>query len=127
MLVNEMFPKKYANGDDLKGTTPTMTIAKIVQEKMHPAPGQPGEVKFVIYFEKAQKGIVLSRSLFNAIATATGQVDSNNWPGQRVQLYAEMMNVAGRQLNVIRARKAPNGPSQVPAALETDDDDDTTG
>lgn len=105
MKVAEMFPRRYANGEDLKGKPVTLTIAKVHPEEMRPGGGTP-ITKWVIYFEGARRGVVLSRTLATQIAEALGDDDTDHWPGKRVTLYPQLLTVAGRRVTVIRARAA---------------------
>lgn len=114
MKVKEMFPRKYATGQDLNGKAATLTIARLSAEKMRPGPGAPEESKWVLYFENAKKGVILNRTLANQIAEALGSDDTDEWPGLPITLYPEAMNVAGKARIAIRARApepAPASPS----------------
>lgn len=107
MKVGDMFPGKYATGEDLHGKALTLTISTVKREKMRPNPASPEVEKFVIYFDGAQRGIVLSKTLAEQIAAAVGSDDTDHWPGQRVTIYPEPVTVAGVARVAIRARKAP--------------------
>ena len=109
MKLNEMFPRKYATGQDLAGKSPTLTIAGVSSEKMRPSPQSPEVQKFVIYFQETKKGVVLSRTLAQQIARAVGSDDTDNWIGKRVTLYPESVTVAGVNRVAIRAKAASNG------------------
>ena len=104
MKLKEMFPRKYATGEDLAGKTPTVTIAGVAVEKMRPSPQSTEVQKFVIYFQETKKGVVLSRTLAQQIARAVGSDDTDNWPGKRLKLYPEPMTVAGVNRVAIRAK-----------------------
>ena len=106
MKLNELFPSKYATGQDLAGKSVALTISHLRSEKMIPTPGTPPVDKWVVYFKEAQKGVVLSKILATQIAQAVGSEDTDAWPGKRVMLYPEEVNVAGKPRPAIRARKA---------------------
>lgn len=106
MKLNELFPKKYANGEDLHGKPITLTISRLQLEKMTPTPGAAPVDKWVIFFAEAQKGIVLSKTLATQIARAVGSDDTDAWPGKRVTLYPESVTVAGTPRIAIRAKAA---------------------
>ena len=114
MKVNDMFPRKYATGSDLKGPV-ILTIARVASEKMRPGAGQPEVAKFVLYFDGASRGVVLSRVLAEQIAQAVGSDDTDHWPGKRVTLYPQPMKVAGVDRVAIRARSANGTPQEVQA------------
>lgn len=117
MNIRTMFPRKYASGEDLAGKSVTLTIASIRPERMTPPGAAPVE-KHVIYFNGAERGVVLSRILAEQIATATGFDDTDYWPGKAVTLYPDRIMVAGRERVVIRARKA-NPERPIPAGSLT--------
>lgn len=109
MNIRDMYPKKYASGEDLEGRAVNVTISGISKERMTP-PGSAPVEKYVIFFRETQRGVVLSRILAEQIATITGFDDTDKWPGQVVTLYPESITVAGKKRVVIRARAAA-GPS----------------
>lgn len=122
MKLSDMFPRKYASGADLNGHTPTLTISHIEKEPMSAQPGKAPELKFVIYFEKTTKGIVLSRTLAEQIAAVVGFAETDLWIGKKVTLYAQPMKVAGKDRIAIRA-KAPSGiETPPPAALQEEEE-----
>lgn len=102
MNINNMFPKKYASGMDLKQPV-TLAISHIEKEKMTPPGGKPQD-KFVIYFIGANRGVVLSRTLAEQIAEATGSQDTDVWTGKKITLYPETIRVCGLDRIAIRAR-----------------------
>lgn len=106
MKLNDMFPRKYATGEDLQGRPVTLTIARLQSEKMTPTPGAAPVEKWVIFFREAQKGVVLSKTLATQIARAVGSDDTDEWPGKRITLFPETVNVAGQTRVAIRARQA---------------------
>ncbi len=106
MKLKEMFPRRYATGDDLQGKAVTLTILRVAEEKMRPNPGSPPVDRWVLYFDKAKKGVILSRTLAYNVAEALGSEDTNEWIGKAITLYPEPMNVAGKKRTAIRARKA---------------------
>lgn len=111
MKYSDLFPRKYATGEDLQGKPVTLTISHLRIEKMTPTAGAAPVEKWVIFFREAQKGIVLSKILASQIAQATGADDTDHWPGKRVTLYPENVTVAGQARTAIRARR----PSQTQA------------
>jgi hypothetical protein len=75
--------------------------------------GRQGDhIGYVLYCEKATKGVVLGKELAHQIAEAVGIDDTDRWPGKKIILYPEQMTVAGERVTAIRARKVA---SQVPA------------
>ena len=124
MKIDDIFPRKYATGEDLNGKPVTLVIARVVAEQMRPAPGAQPQEKYVVYFEQAQKGVILSRTLASQIVESTGQDDTDRWVGKRVTLYPLPMRVAGRDVVAIRASKpaAANGHAEPPASLQEEEE-----
>lgn len=117
MKVRDMYPSRYATGEDLAGNPATLTIAGVTTESMRPGPGQPEKEKFVIYFKEAKKGVVLSRTLARQIARALGVDDSDGWTGKKITIYPEPMTVAGEPRIAIRAKlheQLPANPGSAP-------------
>lgn len=114
MKLSELFPRKYATGDDLRGRPWTVTIAKVVLEDMRPQPGAPPQRKPVLYIKGGRRGIVLSRTLAHQIAAIVGSDETDDWPGQVITIYPEPILVAGQERIAIRARR-PELPFQKPA------------
>jgi hypothetical protein len=107
MNVNQMFPSRFLRGAELQGPV-TVTIQRIGQEEVY-KPGKGKESCWILYAERASRGVVLSKSLAESIAQALGESDTDQWPGRQVTLYPQPMSVAGRDLVAIRAREATNG------------------
>jgi hypothetical protein len=122
MKISEVFPKKYATGQDLKGQAYTLTVSRVVLEEMHPQPGSPAEKKPVMYLAETQRGIILGPALARQLAQLLGD-ETNEWTSKRVTLYPQPMRVAGQDRIAIRARAATNGPSTPPAALVEEDEE----
>jgi hypothetical protein len=106
MNVNQLYPKKYASGEDLKGKQLKVTIAQVTLEKMRPSPQSPEVEKPVLYVESGHKGIILSRTLATQIASILEAGDTDQWQGKQVVLYPQPMTVAGQPRVAIRAKPA---------------------
>ena len=122
MKLSDMFPRKYASGADLNGHTPTLIISHIEKEPMSAQPGKTPELKFVIYFEKTTKGIVLSRTLAEQIAAVVKSDDTDQWVGKKVTLFAQPMKVAGKDRIAIRAKAPGIEETPPPAALQDEEE-----
>jgi len=129
MKLSQMFPKRYAAGEDLQGKAVTLTIARVASEKMHPQPNAPEVERWVAYFKEAKKGVILSRTLAYQFAEILGSEDTDDWLGKRLTLYPQPMTVAGRHVIAIRARAAQAeyeaaGEAALPRSLAEDGDDE---
>lgn len=109
MKIGEMFPSRYASGADLDGKPCTVTIAGVAAEKMRPGPGSPEAEKWVIYFKEGPRGFVFSRAMAKQIAELLGD-DTEAWPGKRIVIYPEQVNMGGVQRIALRAKAAPAAP-----------------
>lgn len=109
MDVNQMFPSKYLKGAELTGPV-TVTIANIRKEQSY-KPGEGQSEIFVMYCERATRGVVLTKPLAFSIAQALGEPETEKWSGRAVTLYPQPMTVAGRNLIAIRARPAITQPA----------------
>jgi hypothetical protein len=107
MKVNEMFPSRYLKGCDLSGPV-TVTIASVEPAEFY-RPGEGKVLGYVLYCEKASKGVVLSKPLAVGISKALGEDDTDNWTGRQVVLYPQAMRVAGIDRIAIRGRAVNNG------------------
>ena len=128
MKLSQMFPRRYATGEDLQGKAITLTIASITREKMHPQPNSPEVEKWVMYFKEARKGVVLNRPLAYQVGEFLGSEETDEWIGKRITIYPQPMTVAGRKVVAIRARAARGAPEAaaeaIPPSLVEEDDDD---
>jgi len=106
MKLNNMFPRKYATGADLNGNTVNVTIESMAVEKLSPHAGQPPMDRFVLYFKETQKGVILSRTLAEQVASILQSDDTDQWIGRKISLFPQQMNVAGKSRIAIRAKKA---------------------
>lgn len=109
MKLNNMFPRKYANGADLNGQSVTVTVDSMTIEKLSPHPGQPPMDRFILYFAETQKGVILSRTLAEQIASILHSDDTDQWIGKKITLFPQPLTVAGKSRIAIRAKK----PAQV--------------
>jgi len=118
MNVNEMFPSRYISGADLNGKTWTLSIRDVVGEPMYDARAKKRVQKWVIYFERAHKGVILNRTMAEQIAAALGEDEAGAWAGQKISLYAETVTAFGGEHVVVRFRKATNGVSEPPPVMQ---------
>ena len=130
MQLNEMFPKRYASAEELQGKEVTLTIARVVPEKMRPNTKAPEVQKFVVYFREARKGVVMGKSLAYQLAEICGSEETNDWAGKAVTLATVLMDVAGRKVLTFQAKrptsKAVAG-QQIPKGLADDDEHEHDG
>ena len=111
--VSEAFPGKYLKAADLNNRTVKATILKIAFEEI----GQNNDRKPVVYFDGAEKGLVLNKTNATEIATAHGD-EMDEWVGKEIELFSQMVPYQGQNVAAIRVRN-------VAAAVAADPDDST--
>ena len=86
MNVNTMYPRKYLSGDDLVGKTPTGRIRAITKVVMRP--GGVATDTYIIWFHRAEKGVILTAGLARQIAAIHGP-ETDGWINKRITLYVQ--------------------------------------
>jgi hypothetical protein len=109
MNINELFPSKYAQPEDLKGRTVLGTINTVNLVSTH----NPSVKMPVITFLSAKKPIILKQTLANDIAKIHGP-ETDNWKAQKIMLYTE--TIKGRLLFRAREIKPHEMPGYVAPA-----------
>jgi hypothetical protein len=64
--------------------------------------------KIVVYFENVVKSLPLNATNFDAVCDATGCPDTEDWPGQQIELYPTKTTMGGKTVDCIRIRP-PSG------------------
>ncbi len=105
MRISAAFPSTYLKATDLGGRNISVSIDRVVMEDLG------SEEKPVVYFQGAQKGLVLNKTNANTIASVYGD-DTTAWQGQPVVLVEAMVDFQGRSVAAIRVRM----PQAVPRA-----------
>lgn len=128
MNVYKLFPSKYVKAYDLDGRDITVTIKRVALEEM----GKPPDVerKPVIYFEGAQKGLIMNKTIAVAIAHLHGP-EMDAWTGKRIALYPTRVKAFGAIHDVVRVRdyvpQPPAGAADLDDAEDTVDPEDMQG
>ena len=119
--LGEMFPSKTLKADDLKSPSGkgyrdfALTIEDIEQVEFKDEAGAP-EIKWVLHFKGAQKGLVLNRTNAQTIADAYGE-DTESWVGEKVILYVTTVGTPTGPKPGIRVR-GPSGETFDPEAVK---------
>ncbi len=130
MTRDEVFPSKYLKAADLKGKPHIVTIESARYETLKSLDGKETQ-KIVLYFENAEKSLPLNVTNFDAVCDATGFPDTEDWPGQRIELYPTKTTMGGKTTDCIRIRRpsasrpaaaAPPPPPPVEPASEMNDE-----
>ena len=105
MRISSAFPSKYIKAADLNGQPHSLTIRTCVLEDL----GQENnkEEKPILYFAKAQKGLVLNKTNANVIAAAYGD-DTAGWTGKSVEVFPTPVEFRGQLVDGVRLRIKPD-------------------
>ena len=79
MNIHDLFPSKYIKASDLNGQDLDLVIEEVVLETVG------GEELPIVYFEGAQKILVLKPTNGRTIASIYGP-ETDNWIGQSITL-----------------------------------------
>ena len=99
MLISSAFPSKYLKAADLSGEPTPVTMTIVKQEQV----ARNGDPQPVLYMKEFQQGMVLNKTNGKAIAKLFGD-DTNNWRGQRIEIFEAMVEFQGDVVPAIRVR-----------------------
>lgn len=85
---------------------PTMTIDRVNSVKLEDEDGKMKD-KPVIFFKEIKRGWVFCKTTGFCLAAMFGE-DIDNWPGKRVTLHAELVQVGGEKKAGIRVTGSPD-------------------
>lgn len=106
--VSDMFPSKYLKAENLNGQPWTLTIERVELVDVFNPRTNTKQSQWVVYFQGAQKGLILNKTNALALAEICGMDDSDHWLRHRVTIYPERIRVGPDWKLGIRVRK-PNG------------------
>jgi hypothetical protein len=98
MKLSKLYPSKYLRADDLGDGTRTVVIESLELEEM-----SDGQEKPVLYFKGMAQGLVLNRTNSYSLAEVYGD-ETDDWVGQRIQLYVASTEYRGQRVPCIRVR-----------------------
>jgi hypothetical protein len=104
MTRDEVFQSKYLKAADLKGKPRIVKIESARYETLKGLDGKESQ-KIVLYFENVPKSLPLNATNFDAVCDATGFPDTEDWPGQRIELYPTRTTMGGKAVDCIRIRR----------------------
>ena len=101
MDINTAFgSSKYLSEKDLNGRAITVTMSvvhmEVVDEEKH-------EEKPIVYFEGAKKALALNKTNAATISEFYG-TETDQWRGQKIELYPTMTDFKGTRTPCIRVR-----------------------
>ncbi len=114
MKIFDAFPSNYIKASDLNGKPWDMEIRTVALEDL--GQGNDKESKPVLYFDGAQKGLVLNKTNATTIVNSYGE-DTGNWTGKDIQVFPTTTEFKGETVDAIRVRVAPEAqPAAAPPA-----------
>jgi hypothetical protein len=127
MRKSEACPSKYFRAKDCpEDWVLNAEIELARMEKFEGGRGKDGGEKMVCYFRRQKSGLVIGPVLWDALIELTGEEDSDNWPGHRVQLYRDVTQFGRETVPCIRVRAAPESsakkPVKKPVAVDEDEE-----
>lgn len=126
MNIDQAFPSKFLKTADLGGRPVTVTIARVVLERVG------DKERPVCYFVNKQRAFALNRTNAKAIAAIAGTPETEHWGGLSIQLTVTPVEYQGQMVDAIRVRPphasaarpaAPVRPAPVAAPFEATDED----
>ncbi len=115
MNVNQLRQSRYLTRADV-GKGVLLTIRQVIQEDVS-MESEPERLRWVMYFNEAEKGVVLNSTNGQIIAQFLGSDETEAWTGQKVVLFDDpTIAFGGKVVGGIRARAPRNQPAAPPAA-----------
>jgi hypothetical protein len=125
----EAFPSRFLKADDLQRPV-VLKVTGSNYEKLNGLDGKSKQ-KVVLSFAKTEKQLALNSTNFETMMDLTGENDSDNWVGAKIELYPTQTTMQGKMVNCIRIRKPGELPQSNSAgapitahAVDPDVDDD---
>lgn len=119
MRIGEMKESKYIKKEDVGEAGKTLTIRELKHENVA-GENQPEEMRYIMFFKEAQKGLVLNWTNIQLAAQICGSEDTDDWTGKAIQLYEDpSISFGGKIVGGVRLRKPPAG-SQYEADAKAD-------
>jgi hypothetical protein len=107
-----LYGSKYLSVADLKDGEPRLKIGKVEVVELREKNGTTKR-KYVIWFEGADKGLVVNKTNAKKLADAYGK-QPTKWIGQVVQLYSEETTIGkGVRVRPLRKPATPAEPDPV--------------
>jgi hypothetical protein len=110
---SDVFPSKYLKAGDLEGPV-VLTILEAPLETLTFKGRQ--EEKIVLHFKGTEKLLPLNVTNFDGVVAATGEDDTESWPGKKIEVYPTTTEMRGQTVDCIRIRKPGNTSAQKKAS-----------
>lgn len=103
-------PPEHIAAIDLNGKEATVTIEKVVAEKI----GQKKQKKPVLFFVGKKRGMVLNKTNCKVLAAMYGR-DTEDWKGKAITIFPTMTEMAGESVPCLRIKPGIPGPKALAA------------
>lgn len=117
MRAGDAFPSNFFKESDLNDEEVTLTIKSVDMQKLG------DDEKLVASFKGTDKKLVINKTNFKNIVKATGEEDTDDWPGKRVTLYPTETEFKGDTVPCIRIKSKPPKAEKAKAEKHPADDD----
>lgn len=99
MKASELCPSPHLSAADLSGDT-VVTIKGVAFKEV----GDKKEMKGVLFFEEATRGMVVNRTNLKRIISLHGS-ETDGWNGKKITLYPSETDFGGETVACIRVRE----------------------
>jgi hypothetical protein len=115
MKITQMMGGKYLKKDDCIPDL-LLTIRGFEEENVAPD-DKPKELKWVMYFEETDKGLVMNSTNLQLAAIALNSQDTDDWVGQKIVAFNDpAVQYAGKITGGVRLRPPRKSVTGKPAA-----------
>jgi hypothetical protein len=105
---DQMFPNRFLKAPDLKGQPTAVEIESAQLETLKNAQGQE-QTKLVLSFVGKTKVLPLNQVNWDSMVDITGEGDSDNWPGWKIEIYPTKTQMSGKTVDCVRIRAPAQG------------------
>jgi hypothetical protein len=120
---SELFPSRFINAANLERPM-AVTIEFAKKERLENLKGE-SEDKLVVYFNDCKQNLACNATNLDSICNVTGQYDSDNWGGHKIELYRDQTRIGGKTVPCVRVRAvSPSNKSKQKRSLRHETDDE---
>jgi len=113
MNIDSMKQSRFLTKDDFGLQGKLVTIRGDVSQMNVAKEDEPEEVKFLLFFDEFEKGMVLNSINSQIIAQITGSKDTENWNGHKLVVFNDpTVIMKGKLTGGIRVRAPRTRPAQ---------------
>jgi hypothetical protein len=124
MRKHDVMPPRYYR---TAGFPDEPLVQEIELARMEDFDGDNGKTrKLVVYFKKQRSGLVVGSVVFDQLVSATGEDDTDAWPGHVVEIFKTTCQFGAKTVDCLRIRR-PTGaakksaPKRVAANADTEE------